>query len=82
MDNSMAAAKCSSCGEILWDGDTAYRISGKIVCPACVRDGEFICRGRLSTDEPDFKLLAKLYFAKTESVKKRGEKSEQKYISK
>ena len=75
MENSKAA-KCSSCGEILRDGDAAYRISGKLVCPACVRDGEFICRGYSSADEPDFGLLAMLYFKKKESVKKRGEKSE------
>ena len=32
----LPALRCDLCGEDLYPGDTAYRIHGETVCPACL----------------------------------------------
>ena len=46
MSNSKhLVSRCCECGEPLYEGDTAYAVLGKVQCPGCVRDGEYICGG-------------------------------------
>ena len=34
-DGSCAAARCSLCGEEIYAGEEAWRVSGETVCPGC-----------------------------------------------
>lgn len=61
MSNSRrAVSRCCECGEVLYEGDTAYFILGKVLCPLCVMEGEHIC-GRRSASAFDFASLAESY---------------------
>ncbi|MBE6626231.1 MAG: hypothetical protein E7628_03475 [Ruminococcaceae bacterium] len=35
---------CESCKDVLYDGDTAYKLDGAYYCPGCVTDSMVICR--------------------------------------
>ena len=37
-------ARCSECGEPLYDGDTAYVLEERYYCTSCVDDGLVVCR--------------------------------------
>ncbi len=42
--NERCIAQCRSCGETLYDGDTAYKLSDAYYCPGCVSDSMVVCR--------------------------------------
>lgn len=55
-------SRCFECGELLYEGDTAYAVLGKVLCPGCVRDGEYICgREKLLDYDAGLDVLSKDY---------------------
>lgn len=77
MSNSKrAVSRCFECGELLYEGDTAYTVLGKVLCPGCVMDGEHIC-GRCLEYDADMDALAKDYNIIINTIGKGGLKGEQ-----
>ena len=46
--------RCSECGEMLCDGDTAYLLGERWYCTSCVDEAMTICRRRDYYSEEDY----------------------------
>ncbi len=50
-------AKCSECGEHLYEGDTAYIFGSTYLCPACVNQKQILLPEPDITPAPDYARL-------------------------
>lgn len=71
MERKRIAGRCAECGEKLTEGDVAYSLLGKTVCPTCVKHGFMICGGESTRDfTPDE--IERIYNVISQKTRKGG----------